>query len=97
LAANAPPRIIDVHLTKTVVSGGDTIVGTVVTSSNVASVEARIAVFSIVVPRVGVGRFALRYTVPNLPFFLDRTYTMNVIARNTAGTATMRSIPITVR
>jgi hypothetical protein len=35
--------------------------------------------------------------VPSVPFFLHKTYDMNVIARNTRGDATAKSLPITVR
>ncbi len=86
-----------VHINNQTVHSGDTISGTVVTSSNVASVEARIATFSISVPKVGVGRFALNYVVPNVPFFVRGTYPMTLVARNTAGVAVERVIPITVQ
>jgi hypothetical protein len=95
-APNAPPQIVAVHMTKQTVHAGETVSGTVDTTSNVASVEARIATFSITVPKVGVGRFALSYVVPNVPFFLHGTYPMTLIARNTAGEAVRRVIPITV-
>ena len=85
------------HLSKQTVHGGETISGTVETTSNVASVEARIATFSISVPKIGVGRFALNYVVPNVPFFWHGTYPMTLIARNTAGKAVQRVIPITVQ
>ena len=96
LAPNAAPRIVAVHLSKETVHAGDTVSGTVETTSNVASVEARIATFSISVPKVGVGRFALNYVVPNVPFFWHGTYPMTLIARNTAGDAVRRVIHITV-
>ena len=47
--------------------------------------------------KVGVGRFVLSYRVPNLPFFLHRTYTIEVTARNTRGDAATGSVPITIR
>lgn len=97
LPPSAAPRILRVDLSSTTVSGGDTVRGIVVTSSNVASVEARIASYSIGLSKVGVGRFALRYVVPSLPFFVHATYDMQVIARNTAGERAERTIPITVR
>jgi hypothetical protein len=97
LAPNAPPRIVAVQLSKQVVRAGETVSGIVVTTSNVASVEARIATFSISVPKIGVGRFALNYVVPNVPFFLHGTYPMTLIARNTAGAAARTTIPITVQ
>ena len=88
---------MDLQLDKTVVQAGETVSGTVETSSNVASVEARIATYSISVPKVAPGRFALSYEVPNIPFFLKRTYDMVVIARNTAGVKATRTVPITIR
>ncbi len=97
LPPNAAPEILGISIDKRVVHAGDTVSGSVETSSNVASVEARIAGFSISVPKVAEGKFALAYTVPSLPFFLHKTYTMEVIARNTAGAATSRTVPITVR
>ncbi|MGB6986062.1 MAG: hypothetical protein WBD74_08850, partial [Candidatus Aquilonibacter sp.] len=60
-------------------------------------VEAKIATFSIGVPKVATGRFALNYVVPNVPFFFHGTYPMTVIARNTAGQSVERVIPITVQ
>lgn len=82
---------------KTTVTSGDRVSGTVLTSSNVASVEARVAGYGIVLHKVGVGRFSLTYTVGNLPFFVHGTYQMQIIARNTRGDATQTSLPITVR
>jgi hypothetical protein len=97
LPSDAAPQIVAMHIDRTTVRGGDTVSGSVITSSNVASVEARIGYYSIPVPKVGEGRFALNYIVPHLPFFMHRTYTMSVIARNAAGVAVVRTIPIRVR
>jgi hypothetical protein len=97
LPANAKPEIIGVQLSATTLHGGDTVSGVVETSSNVASVEARIATYSISVPKVGIGRFALNYVVPNLPFFLRKSYDLVVIARNTRGDEIVRTIPIKIQ
>jgi hypothetical protein len=97
LPANARPQIFNVQLSATNLHGGQTVSGIVQTSSNVASVEARIATYSISVPKVGIGRFAISYIVPDLPFFLHRTYYLLVIARNTRGDRIVRSIPITIQ
>jgi hypothetical protein len=96
-APNAPPRIVAIQISNQTVHVGDTISGSVVTSSNVASVEARIATFSIGVPKVGVGRFALRYVVPDVPFFFHGEYQLMVTARNTAGAAVSTVVPIVVQ
>ncbi len=95
--ADAPPEILKLDLNKTDLHGGDVMAGTVQTSLNTASLEARIANFSISVPKVSPGLFALSYTVPNVPFFFHGTYSLDLIARNTAGVATKRSVPITIR
>lgn len=76
---------------------GDTVSGTVITSSNVASVEVRVASYGMSLAKVGVGRFALQYTLGSLPFFVHGTYEMKVIARNTRGDAAEQTVPITVR
>jgi len=94
---DAPPEIIAVTISSPVVSGGQMVTGVVQTSSNVASVEARIAGYSSSLTKVGVGRFALSYRVPNLPFFLHRTYAIVVIAHNARGQAVSSSLPITIR
>lgn len=96
-APDAPPRILAMSISTPVARGGDVVSGTVQTSSNVASVEARIAGYATAMQKIGVGRFALTYRVPNLPFFLHRTYTIEVIARNSRGDAVRSSVPITVR
>ncbi len=96
-APNAPPRILAMSLSTPVARSGQVVSGTVETSSNVASVEARIAGYSSAMHKVGVGRFAMTYRVPYLPFFLHRTYTIEVIARNTRGDAVRSAVPITIR
>jgi hypothetical protein len=97
LPADAPPQILSVAISETTVHSGDTVSGTVLTTSNVASVEVRVASFGLGLSKTGVGRFSLTYPVGNLPFFIRGTYAMRVIARNTAGTSTETSVPITVR
>ncbi len=97
VAPNAPPRILSLQIDKTQVRPGDTVSGDVVTTSNVASVVARIATFSVAVPRVAPGRFALAYTVPRLPFFVRGHFQLQVIARNAAGAAASRTIDLLIR
>ncbi len=94
---NDPPRIIAIALSSPEAVGGQVITGTVKTSSNVASVEVRLAGYSASLSRVGVGEFGLAYKVPKLPSFLRRTYTVEVIARNSRGDPTSSSFPLTVR
>jgi hypothetical protein len=92
---SAAPRIFNVDIASRVHSG-QRVTGHVTTSSNVASVEVRIATYSIVMQKTGVGAFAIDYSIANVPFFFRGTYTMHVIARNTAGDRDERTIPLTI-
>lgn len=97
LPPDAPPRIVSVNVSETTVRSGDTVSGTVVTSSNVASVEVRVASYGMSLAKTGVGRFTLAYTLGSLPFFVRGTYQMKIIARNSRGDAAQATLPITVR
>ncbi len=97
LPADAAPQILGVAISETTVRPGDRLTGSVLTSSNVASVEARIGGYGLTLQKVGVGRFELAYTVGPLPWFVHGKYTMEVVARNTRGDTVRRSIPLTVR
>ena len=97
LPPNAAPRIVSIAVDKTTVGSGDRVSGTVLTSSNVASVEVRVAGYGMALEKVGVGRFTLDYTLGSLPFFVRGTYEMRIIARNAHGDAAQQTLPITVR
>jgi hypothetical protein len=97
LPPDAAPQILSVAISRHAVQPGDRVTGKVLTSSNVASVEARIGGYAVTLNKVGVGRFTFTYTVGPLPWFIHGNYTMQVIARNTRGDAARRSIPLIVR
>lgn len=97
LPPDAAPQILSVAMSKNAVAPGDRVTGSVLTSSNVASVEARIGGYALTLNKVGVGRFTFTYTVGPLPWFIHGNYTMQVIARNTRGDAVRRLVPLTVR
>jgi hypothetical protein len=97
LAPDAAPQILAIAVSETNVRPGDRVSGSVLTSSNVASVEARIGGYAMSLSKVGVGKFALTYTVGPLPWFVRGNFTLQVIARNTRGDAATRAIPLTVR
>ncbi|MGB8151942.1 MAG: hypothetical protein WCE97_12200, partial [Candidatus Cybelea sp.] len=97
LPPDAAPQILAVAVSETTVQPGDTVSGRVVTTSNVASVQARIGGYAMTLAKTGVGRFALTYKVAPLPWFIRGTFTMRVIAKNTRGDAVERTIPLTVR
>ncbi len=97
LPPEAPPQIVDVHLSETTLKSGDTVSGYVVTSTNVASIEVRLATLGFGVTRTDFGHFEISYQVPHIPFFAHGNYTAQIIARNTAGLSVMREIPISLR
>ncbi len=81
----------------TAVHPGEVVVGTVTTTSNVASVIATVRGITVEVPRIGYGRFALAYRLPPvIPPALNGTYALTVIARNVDGTAATRSVEVTL-
>src|SRR5579875_2194713 len=97
LRPNAPPQILRIAISETTVHPGDRVFGRVLTTSNVASVQARIGGYAMSLAKVGVGRFELTYTVAPLPWFVRGNFTMQVIARNTRGDTTTRDVPLVVR
>lgn len=98
LAPDAAPEILAVEIPSQTVVGGETVIGTVIASSNVASVEVRVAGYSRSMDKIGEGQFTISVTVPRLPLLLrNRTYTLQIIARNTRGDAVAQALPITVR
>lgn len=80
----------------TSIGSGDTLWGKVLTSSNVASVEVRVATYGVGLQKVGVGRFTLAYRLGSIPFFVHGTYPMRIIARNTRGDVAERDLPLTI-
>jgi hypothetical protein len=97
LASDAAPQILRIAVSETTVHPGDRVFGRVVTTSNVASVQARIGGYALNLVKIGVGRFELTYTVRPLPWFVRGNFTMQVIARNPRGDTVTRAIPLTVR
>jgi hypothetical protein len=91
------PSIYEVKMSSNVVSAGEIISGHVITSYDVASVEARVQGFSAVLSKRAAGDFALRYRLPPfIPWFLHGRYTLRVIARTTAGVQAVREFPVTL-
>lgn len=95
--ANAAPEILSYSLSTTTVHPGDTISGTVTTTSNVASVEAKVASYVIPLAKTGIGHFALSYVVPNIPKPFRGTYALSIIAHNTQGQTTTESTSVTIK
>lgn len=97
LENDAPPRILAVRFTSLDVARGGHWSGAFVTSTNVASVEVRTPLFSIDVPRRSYGRFAFDVDVVDLPPIFVRGYTLEVLARNSAGAIVAEELPFRIR
>ncbi|MGB8151941.1 MAG: hypothetical protein WCE97_12195 [Candidatus Cybelea sp.] len=97
LPPDAAPQILWWHLSSATPQAGDTLSVIVLTSSNVASVEVRVGGYSFNLPKTDVGRFEGAYAVPQLPFFMNHTLVLQIIARNTAGVPVENSVEIQVR
>jgi len=95
--AGAPPRIVAIALSSIDVRRRTDWSGTVVTGTNVASVEIRTNLFSIDVPRTTYGRFGFRTHVLDLPPIFVRPYRLRVIARNARGAEAEEDLPFRFR
>jgi hypothetical protein len=90
-----PVRIVSYVLSSTVIHPGDDITGDVVTSSNAASVTARVGSFSVAVPKVAQGKFHLQMKMPSMPLPPGDTKLI-ITAIRTDGKSTTREVAITV-
>ena len=97
LAPNAPPQIVSLSLSAKTVKAGGTISGSVIASSNVASVELRVVTYSYNMTKVAPGEFVASVRIPKIARVFPGTYALNVIARNTRGDETRASTSITIR
>lgn len=76
---------------------GQTWSGTIITSTNVGSVEVRTNLFSIDVPRRTFGDFRFALRVFDVPPIFIRAYRLRVIARNSAGRSVEEDLPFRIR
>lgn len=67
------------------------------TSTNVASVEARVESLSRRLQRTRDDLYSGEMRVPNVPAILHRKYTLQLIARNPAGRVTRSYVPVELR
>lgn len=93
----APPRILGLHFSSLDVRRGERWSGAIVTGTNVASVEVRTNLFSINVPKRSPGRFSFMLYVLDAPPIFVRSYSLRVIARNSAGTEYEEDLPFRIR
>lgn len=97
LPPDAVPQILAVTVNETVFHSGDTIYSTVITSTNVAAVELRVAGKAIRFPRVDFGVWQLAYTLPTIPRRMLHDYSAQIVAMNSAGVTTARPVTISLR
>lgn len=98
LPPDAAPVIVAYTLSTTVLYAGENVTGSVVTSTNVASVELRIEPYSLNLPRTDFGEFGISFQVPSIPWMVRRGgYTLRLIARNASGDATELDVPVTLQ
>lgn len=96
-ANDAPPEINWVWFDSLDVARGRQWRGQIQTTSNVASVEVRSNLFSIVARRADFGRFSFATDVFDVPSIFIRAYKLRVIARNTAGVEAEVDVPFRIR
>jgi hypothetical protein len=90
-----PVRIVSYTLSSTIVHPGDKVTGDIVTSSNAASVTARVSAFSVAVPKVAPGKFHLQMQLPSMPL-PPGDAKLVITAIRSDGKSTTREITITV-
>ncbi|MBV9718729.1 MAG: hypothetical protein JOZ77_05390 [Candidatus Eremiobacteraeota bacterium] len=96
-APNAPPRIVRVWFSTLRIEPGSWFDGTILVSTNVASVEVRTAAFSINSAHVAPGIYRFHTHVLELPPLSRRHwYELYIIARNTPGIAESEEAPLRV-
>ncbi len=96
-APNAPPRIVRIWFSTLTIVPGSWFDGTILVSTNVASVEVRTAAFSINSTHVAPGIYRFHTHVLELPPLSRRhSYDLYIIARNTPGVEEVEEAPLRV-
>jgi hypothetical protein len=96
-ASNDPPHIVALVMNETSIAPGSEWTGRIVTTTNVASLEIRTESFSFNATRTAFGQFSFDQHVLDIVPQYKRPYTLQIIARNTAGVTDARLIPIVLR
>lgn len=101
LAPDAAPQILWVALSSTTPKPGDIVTGVVLTSSNVASVEARVegraGRFIMPLAKTDVGHFEGSCRVPEVPLLMPHAFVVRIVAHNTAGVTAERILAMRIR
>ncbi|MGC2129924.1 MAG: hypothetical protein WA629_07505 [Candidatus Aquilonibacter sp.] len=96
-APDAPPHIVALVMNETSIAPGSEWTGRIATTTNVASLEIRTESFSFNATRIAFGQFIFDQHVLDIVPQYKRPYTLQIIARNAAGVADARLIPIVLR
>ena len=91
------PAIVRVWLSEVDMRPGDEWSGQITTTTNVASLEARVAIFSLNVRRTDYGQFAFSLRVPPVPLLYRGKRTLALIARNAGGDEVVEDFQIRLR
>ena len=97
LGNDAPPRVLAMDFSSLDLRRGTTWSGRFVPSTNTASVEVRMNLFSIDVPRTKVGEFSFSLALFDWPPIFTRSYALRVIARNSAGMRSEQDLPLVMQ
>jgi hypothetical protein len=97
LPAEAPPQILAVQLSDPVFHSGETVTGTVITSTNVAAVEIHLAGRTARMPQSDAGVWQMTYRMPRVPFFMRGSYTAQILALNASGVTAEQDVTVAVR
>lgn len=92
--SGGPPHILAFWMNEAEIPNGSDWFGQAVTTTNVASLEIRTESFSFTAQRTAFGEFRFRQHVLDWVPQYKRAYTLQVIARNTAGDEDTLLIPI---
>ena len=96
-APDARPHILAIRFSTLTIRPGTWFDGTMICSTNVASVEVRTAAFSINSAHVAPGVYRFHTRVLELPPLSRRHwYELDIIARNTAGVEEIERAPLRV-
>ncbi len=97
LPPEAAPQILAVRVSDPVFHSGEVVSGTVITSTNVVSVEVRFAGRTAHIPPASPGVWEMAYRLPRIPFFLRGNYTAHIVAANSQGASTERDFTVAIR
>ena len=93
----APPQILAVKFRDSVLHSGDTMLVTVITSTNVAAVELRVGGSVIRFPRTDFGIWQLSYKLPPIPRRFRHDYAAEIVAWNSTNLTAKRDVTIALR